>query len=287
MTTDARPWPAPAGPIGREQLAADLDSLGLHRGQDLLIHCSLRRTRQIEGGAATLLAAIREVAGPCATLVVPTQTAGNSFSSDAFRAATAGMGATERARFVAAMPGFDPASTPSTGMGAFAEYLRTQPSACRSSHPQTSFAAIGSRARACTSVHDLDCHLGDRSPLGWLYTVGAAILLLGVGYSVCTAFHLAEYRLPGEPPRRSYRCFVSEGGKRAEREFADIDLDDSDFALLGADLEAIAETGTSSGLRRGLVGAAECRLVPMRLAVDFACSWLVAHRMGTARDETV
>lgn len=266
---------------------ADLRSLGARRGQDLLIHCSLRRIGRIDGGAAALLAAIREVAGARATLVVPAQTAGNSFSSPAFRAAIAGLDKEQRARFVAAMPGFDAASTPSTGMGAFAEYLRTRPSACRSSHPQSSFAAIGPRARVCTGRHDLDCHLGDRSPLGWLYTVGAAILLLGVGYSVCTAFHLAEYRLPRKPSCRSYRCFVSEGGKRAEREFTDIDLDDSDFALLGADLEATAETDASSGLRRGLVGSAQCRLVPMRLAVDFACSWLIAHRQWTPHDETV
>ncbi len=278
MTNERTPRLARSGLLGQDQLAAHLRSLGLRRDQDLLIHCALRRIGRIDGGAATLLAAISEVTGPRATLVVPTQTAGNSFSSPAFRAASAGLDTEERARFVAAMPGFDPASTPSTGMGAFAEYLRTRPSACRSSHPQTSFAAIGPRARACTSVHDLDCHLGDRSPLGWLYLAGAAILLLGVGYSVCTAFHLAEYRLPGEPPRRSYRCFVSEGGKRAERKFTDIDLDDSDFALLGADLEATAETDASSGLRRGFVGAAECRLAPMRPAVDFACSWLMAHR---------
>jgi aminoglycoside 3-N-acetyltransferase len=287
MTNERAPRLGGSGPLGQDQLAAHLRSLGPRRGQDLLIHCSIRRIGLIDGGAATLLAAIREVAGPRATFVVPTQTAWNSLFSPAFRAATVGLDTEGRARFVAAMPGFDPASTPSAGMGAFAEYLRTRPSACRSAHPQSSFAAIGPRAHACTRVHDLDCHLGDRSPLGWLYSADAAILLLGVGYSVCTAFHLAEYRLLGEPPRRSYHCFVSEGGKRAEREFTDIDLDDSDFASLGADLEATAETDPSPGLRRGIVGAAECRLVSMRLAVDFACSWLMAHRQGTVHDETV
>jgi aminoglycoside 3-N-acetyltransferase len=162
-------------------------------------------------------------------------------------------------------------------MGAFAEYLRTRPSAARSSHPQVSFAALGPGAQACTSVHDLDCHLGDRSPLGWLYAADAAILLLGVGYSACTAFHLAEYHLPGAPQRR-YRCFTAQGGTRLEHEFTDIDLDDSDFGLLGSDLESAAERGALAGLRRGQVGSAVCRLVPMRTAVDFAYSWLAVHR---------
>jgi len=264
--------------LGRDQLAVDLRSIGLRQGQDLLIHCSLRRIGRIDGGAGTLMNAIQDVAGPEATLVVPAQTTGNSLSSAAFRAATAGLDAEECARFIGTMPAFDPATTPSSGMGAFAEYLRTRPSAWRSSHPQSSFAAIGPRAHDCVSLHDLDCHLGERSPLGWLYSAGAAVLLLGVGYSVCTAFHLAEYRAPGHTPRRSYRCFTNSSGMRVEHEYVDIDLDDSDFASLGADLESAMAPEITSGLRRGRVGAAECRLVPLRAAVDFACSWLASHR---------
>jgi aminoglycoside 3-N-acetyltransferase len=278
MTGEYTPRPAGRGLVGRDQLAADLRALGLQPGQDLLIHCSLRRVGHIDGGVATLLDALREVAGPDATLVAPTQTTLNSLTSSVFLAATAGLDAEERAGFIAAMPGFDPARTPSTRMGVFAQYLRTRPSASRSGHPQVSFAAIGPRARACMSVHDLDCHLGDRSPLGWLYAADAAVLLLGVGYSACTAFHLAEYRLPGIPPRRSYRCFTAEGGMRVEREFTDIDLDDSDFELLGAGLESTIGADTPSLLRRGQVGSAACRLVPLRLAVDFARCWLEVHR---------
>jgi aminoglycoside 3-N-acetyltransferase len=163
-------------------------------------------------------------------------------------------------------------------MGVFAEYLRTRPAASRSNHPQASFAALGPRAGACTSVHDLDCHLGDRSPLGWLYAADAAILLLGVGYSACTAFHLAEYRLPDTRHRRLYRCFGVEDGARAEYKFTDIDLDDRDFELLGAELESVADLGTTPGLRRGQVGSASGRLVQLRMAVDFARSWLDVHR---------
>jgi aminoglycoside 3-N-acetyltransferase len=232
----------------------------------------MRRVGPVEGDAATLLGAIREVAGPAATLVVPTQTALNSLSSRAFLADTAGLGPAQRARYIADMPGFDPATTPSTGMGALAEYVRTRPAAARSSHPQVSFAALGPAAAACTSVHDLDCHLGERSPLGWLYQADAAILLLGVGYSACTAFHLAEYRRPGTPPLRRYHCFTGSGETRTAREFTDIDLDDSDFKVLGAALD------TTAIPRHGQVGAARCRLLPLRQAVDFAWAWLTDHR---------
>jgi aminoglycoside 3-N-acetyltransferase len=281
------PRAAGGGMVSRDQLAADLRSLGLQPGRDLLIHSSLRQVGQIDGGAATLLNAIRDVAGPQATLVVPTQTALNSPTSAKFLEATAELRARERARYVAAMSGFDAARTPSYGMGRLAEYLRTHSSAVRSSHPQVSFAAIGPRARDCISVHDLDCHLGDRSPLGWLYAADAAILLLGVSYSACTAFHLAEYRLPGVPPRRLYNCFTAEGQRRVEHQFTDVDLDDSDFEQLGLELESAAVQKSLPGLQRGQVGAAACKLLALRMAVDFAYSWLAVHRGRVASGENL
>jgi aminoglycoside 3-N-acetyltransferase len=274
VTGKATPGRPPGAPVSRELLAADLRCLGLRCGQDLLIHCSLRQIGPLEVGATTLLDALLDVAGPEATFVVPSQTTLNSLTSRDFHAAVADLDEDERARFVAAMPGFDPAQTPSHGMGSFAEYLRMRPSAVRSRHPQASFAALGPRARACMSVHDLDCHLGDRSPLGWLYAADAAVLLLGVGYTACTAFHLAEYRLPWTPPVQVYHCFIAQESRRVERQFTALALDDSDFARLGAALEAIAPTA----LRQGRVGSGNGRMVPLRAAVDFGVSWLTIHR---------
>jgi aminoglycoside 3-N-acetyltransferase len=274
VIAEATPGRPPGAPVSRELLAADLRSLGLRRGQDLLIHCSLRQIGPVEGGATALLDALLDVAGRRATLVVPTYTTLNSLTSRDFHAAVAGLDGDQRARFVAAMPGFDPARTPSYQMGTFAEHLRTRPTAVRSHHPQASLAALGRQAQACTSTHDLDCQLGDRSPLGWLYAADAAILLLGVGYSVCTAFHLAEYHLPGPLPVQEYRCFTAEEGGRAERAFTAVALDDSDFAQLGDGLEATSP----AALRQGPVGSGTGRLVPLRAAVDFAVTWLTIHR---------
>jgi aminoglycoside 3-N-acetyltransferase len=265
---------AAGDPISRQQLVADLQALGVRRGGDLLIHCSLRPIGPVDGGGATLLQALIDVAGPHATLVVPTHTTLNSLTSRAHRAAVARLDEDELARYIADMPGFDPARSPSEGMGALAEQVRTSPSAERSHHPITSFSALGPHARDCTSVHDLNCHLGDRSPLGWLYAADASILLLGVGYTVCTAFHLAEYHLPWAPPIQLYHCFTAEEGERVTREFAAPALDDSDFGQLGAELEA----ADPDGLRKGEVGSGTGRLVPFRAAVDFGVSWLTDHR---------
>ncbi len=270
----------PADPVAcREQIAADLRSLGLRSGQDLLIHCSMRQLGPVAGGAATLLAAIRDVIGPAATLVVPTQTTWNSLTSRTFLAATTGLDACALARHIADLPGFDKASTPSEGMGMFAEHVRTRPGAQRSAHPQTSFAALGPRAAAAMSRHDLDCHLGERSPLGWLYDAGAAIALIGVGYSRCTAFHLAEYRLSGEVPLRRYHCFVSSGGERRQYAFTDIDLVDDDFELIGAAFDK-SRGRDAAYTPRVQVAMADASWLPMQDAVDFARTWMEQHRRG-------
>jgi aminoglycoside 3-N-acetyltransferase len=249
------------------RLATGLSELGVSPGQHLLVHSSLRQVGRVQGGAATVLRALRDVAGDSATIVVPACTEGNSRTSRAFQAATAGMTAADLAMHIAAMPGFDRLITPSQRMGKLAEYVRTRPGAVRSGHPQSSFAAIGSHAKECVSGHLLACHLGENSPLGWLYRTDAAVLLLGVGYSACSAFHLAEYRLPGERPTRSYGCFVIEKGVRRERIFVDVDLIDNDFDAVGRRIDQ------EPFVRRGRVGAAHCRLLPIRSTVDFAVAW--------------
>lgn len=276
-------------PLGRDELAAGLSRLGLRRGQDLIVHCSMWQIGWVEGGPATLLAAIADVAGPDATIVVPAQTLLNSVTSSAFRSATAYLTGQEYDEFIVGMPGFDPLLTPSTGMGAFAEHVRTRQGACRSAHPLTSFAALGPAAAACTAVHDLTCHLGEQSPLGWLYAADAAILLLGVGYSACTAFHLAEYRITAGQRTRRYHCYLSRDGMREPCEFTGIEHDDGDFAELGAALDETAMAAVAADQpvgvlnagnapRHGKVGAAQCTMLPIRTAVDFACTWMASHR---------
>jgi aminoglycoside 3-N-acetyltransferase len=255
-------------------LAADLRRLGLQSGDVVLVHAATRRIGRVAGGAAGVAEALADVIGTEGTLVVPTQTADNSDTSSLHLSQIAGLTPGQSRRFRARMPPFDPVTTPSTGMGHLAEQVRTSPGAIRSAHPQTSFAALGPLADKLMSGHRLDCHLGEFSPLARLYEVDARILLLGVGYDVCTAFHLAEYRYHASPPRREYRCVVSQGGRRRWRRYEDVVLDDRDFGRLGADLEQVGVAAT------GWVGAAECRLLPLAPAVDFAVAWLHRHRVS-------
>ncbi|MEV5209141.1 AAC(3) family N-acetyltransferase [Micromonospora sp. NPDC053740] len=263
--------------LGRLRLADDLRALGVRPGACLLVHCALRRVGPLTHGPATLAGALRDVLGPAGTLLVPTQTDGNSTTSRAHLAATARMDRAQRERYEAALPGWDRRTTPSQRMGALAEYVRCAPGAVRSDHPQTSFAALGPQARQLTDNHDLTCHLGERSPMGELYAADGQILLLGLGYEACTALHLAEYRLPVPPPLRDYQCFRLVDGRRVRLDFRALDLDDRDFPAVGATLD---ETPL---VRHGRVGRASARLLPVRATVDFAIDWFNVHRLAVRR----
>jgi aminoglycoside 3-N-acetyltransferase len=260
----------------RQSAIEDLIKLGLRQGQTALIHASMRAIGSMEGGASAVVDALRIVLGQEGTLVVPTGTPNNSDSSRAYLSNVAGMTTDQRRRYRKAMPAFDPKTTPSAGMGILAEIVRTTSGAIRSIHPQTSFAALGPRANEITGHHDPRCHLGEQSPLRRLYDLDAWILLLGVGYQCCSAFHLAEYRYAPRMPRRTYRCVVLRNNQPQWWQYSDAQLDDSDFYELGSDLDR-----TKIPLR-GTVGRADCRLLPIRPTVDYAVGWLRHHRLGLA-----
>lgn len=261
-------------PHSRARLARQLSSLGVERGGVLMVHASLRGVGEADGGAVTVAAALRDAVGPGGTLVVPAFTPENSDTSPQYLARVRGLDDRAREAVRAAMPAFDPATTAAPSMGRLSETVRRTPGALRSSHPQTSFAAVGPLAGHVVAGHHRDCHLGDDSPLARLHELRAQVLLLGTGFGSCTAFHLAEYRVPS-PPRRTYRCVVRDGGRHRWWEYEDVALDDSDFAALGADFE---QSDGGRPVRAAPVGSSTARLFRLPAAVAFALRWLPAHR---------
>lgn len=249
-----------------------LRAAALPAGRDVLVHASMRAVGPLADGPTTVVAAIREVIGRGAAIVVPAQTPIHSPTSRAFAEATRNMSAAELARFASRLEGFDPGSSPAQGMGALAETVRQHPRAHRSVHPLTSFAALGGRAQRLMAQHDITSLLGEQSPLRALYDSHATVLLLGVDFTACTAIHLAEHRLPWSAPTQRYRCFVRSSGGRTECEFTGARYDDGDFADLGEALDIQPFVG------HGRLGRAPVRVLPMRQTVDFSAIWMALHR---------
>jgi aminoglycoside 3-N-acetyltransferase len=260
----------PAGPRGstkvdiaidRDRLRIELTESGLREGSVVLVHCSLSAIGWVWGGADALRDTLLEILGEeHGTLVVPTQTTYTSVSSREFRREITDLDDEERQLYIKALPGFDPRTSPSENMGALAESVRTHLRAHRSAHPTASFAAVGRHAAELCASHPLDCLLGARSPLGALRDLDAGVLLLGVGFDKCTAFHLGEDAAFSD--ERPYCCKVGEEWK----EFIGFAHRDDDFAELGARFEQACPTA----VREGRVGGARTRLFPLALAAEFA-----------------
>jgi hypothetical protein len=83
---------------------------------------------------------------------------------------------------------------------------------------------------------------------------------------------LAEYRYTANPPLRTYRCVVKYRGRPVWRKYKDVVLDDSDFVAIGEGLDKEIVH------HHGLVGQADCRLLPLKEAVDHATEWMRTHR---------
>jgi aminoglycoside 3-N-acetyltransferase len=265
--------PPPGSFLDPDELTAQLRVLGVRPGDIVLVHASLSAVGRVCGGVRAVVDSLLDALGGDGTLVVYTQTPDNSDPSRWPLTRGRAVPAAQWSRLRETLPAFDPGLTPSYGVGVLPEEVRTRPGALRSSHPQSSFAALGPAAARITAGHALNCHLGEESPLARLEELDARVLLLGVGYAVCTAFHLAEYRVPGQGSRQ-YGCAVADGSGRRWHRYLDVDFDASDFPALGDAFESLPERPVA----RGRLGAADSRLFDLAPAVAYASKWLTEHR---------
>jgi len=159
------------------EIRAAFDRLALPDGAVVFMHSSMSRLGYVDGGASTVVNALRGavVEKRHGTVAVPT------FSM------SGGMAETLRAGEI-----FDVRNTPS-GTGRITELIRKQPDARRSLHPTHSVAAIGPRASWLVEAHHRDPRsFGPLSPFGRLLEADGYVLGLGIDLGPVTFYHVAE-----------------------------------------------------------------------------------------------
>ncbi len=183
--------------VAQAQIAALLRALGLQPGDNLLVHAAIQFLGKPEGGVGTYFAAICEVAG------------GESQVSEAPRTL-------HPAPFIftLAVPAFnfafargepyDPANTPSQGMGAFAEYVRQLPGARRTPHPMQSLAIVGLHAEDLASRDTLSA-FDPGSAFERLLALDFKLLYLGANIDATSLLHYSEQRY--QVPYRYWKTF--------------------------------------------------------------------------------
>ncbi len=249
----------------KETLSYDLQNLGLKKGMTIIVHSSLSSLGSVKGGPITVIQAIMEILTEEGTIMMPTQSVDLSDPSSWDQPSVPEKKWEEIRK---AMQPYHPLYTPTSYMGRIVEVFLTCPEVKRSSHPNYSFAAWGKYKDRLINNHELNYGLGDTSPLGRLYDIdNAYVLLLGVDYASCTAFHLAEYRIPYQKII-NHTAPILEDNKKVWKTYQELEFRGSLFTYLGKSFE------DETYVKKRKVGSAQARLFQVKCAVDYAKSWL-------------
>lgn len=185
------------------ELAAGLRALGVAPGDTLFVHSSFKSLGPVEGGAATVVAALEKSLGPDGLLLMP--------SFNLVKGGNEGRAAA-----------WDIATAPST-VGWLTEHFRCMPGTVRSDHFSHSVAARGRGAAEIVAEHRAQDGMqspwdmlpwgksyGERSPMLKAYRdPRGKVLMLGVDYHSSTYCHVVEVtswnrRLAADPKAEYY-----------------------------------------------------------------------------------
>jgi len=155
-----------------KSLSDDIQGFGLKGGDIVIVHSSFKALGLQDSTPADVIHTLLSVLGANGTLMMPT-----------FTYSYAG---------IRNVQPFNPEKTIGIKNGILSETLRQHPKALRSGHPTYSVAVIGKHAAVIAQGREKAVPLGRGSSFEVAISLGARILLIGVGNKYNSALHYAE-----------------------------------------------------------------------------------------------
>ena len=160
-------------PVTRSTLVRDLRALGLEPGRTVMLHVSVKAIGWVVGGPDVVIQSLLDVLTPDGTLMMYV-----SWEDSPYEFAE--LSGEYKQAYLDECPPFTPLrSRANIDWSILTEYLRTWPGACRSRHPDASFAAVGKLAEWITADHPLQYGYGPGSPMAKLVEAEGQVLTLG------------------------------------------------------------------------------------------------------------
>lgn len=188
--------------LGFDELVTGFQQLGLRDEDVLMVHSSYKSLGGVDGGAETVIDALREIVGAQGTVLFPT------FNFQSW---------TETHYY-------DVRETYSN-MGVITELARLRPDAVRTPHPIYSFSVLGARKKEFADCVDTEAY-GENSVFGLFHRSNGMILSIGLHFnSTFSMHHYVEFHTgcdyrrqknfsgiyvdyEGPPQLRTYSMFV-------------------------------------------------------------------------------
>lgn len=253
-------------PYTHTQLVSALQAVGVHAGQTLMLHTSVKAVGPVMNGPNAILQAVLDVLTPDGTLMMYVGWQDMPDFIDIPRE--------HHAFYYENHPPFDPATARAVrDNSVLAEFLRTWPGAHRSANPEASMVAVGGRAAEITRDHALNYGYGNQSPLAKLVAMGGSVLMLGAPLNTITLLHHAEYLARMRHKNIVYYpCPMLRDGRTEWVTLEDYDTsephDNYGLRLIARDYLA------QGGGRYGKVGNADTYLFDAQDITQFAVTWL-------------
>ncbi len=245
--------------ITQASLLLDLQKLGIHHGDTLMVHSSLRNIGATNGRASMLMHALLESVGPAGTIMAYVD-----FDPEANEGI------------------FDSSLSPARpDYGVFPEVIRTWPGAHRSANPGASCAAVGGGAEWICSEHPMNFGYGEGSPLEKLVQLEGKVLLLGSDPDQVTLLHYAEHLVPLDAKRMVHRSYKVRSSAGEVRQIDVTEYDTSKPVLRQMPDNLFARIITDYLVRDSMtcrfVGAASSYALPAPKLTTFAVDWMLKH----------